>query len=269
MSSQLQYFGFDRGTWNFFEAGHGKGAADGVGAALKRKADKLIAFGNDIKDAHQFYEMIRHDTKVKMFFIEEQDIDFFEVAVPNNLPTLKGTMNIHQIATTLQNTKLIKYRDISCFCGEDRGLCDCFQYKSFLIENCGINEKNERNEEYSETAMNSKLLNPECFEDVNEIMTDKIIKGTYILVEFVSEKKRKTKYYYIAVAQDDLEDDGEVKVMFLKACDNTLTIFKLDDNDVAYISFEQIQKILPMPTVIQKGDRLFYKFPYPIEVFEK
>ena len=117
--------------------------------------------------------------------------------------------------------------------------------------------------------MNSKLLNPECFEDVNEIMTDKIIKGTYILVEFVSEKKRKTKYYYIAVAQDDLEDDGEVKVMFLKACDNTLTIFKLDDNDVAYISFEQIQKILPMPTVIQKGDRLFYKFPYPIEVFEK
>ena len=36
-------FGFERLTWNFLEAGHGKGPADGVGAAVKRRADALVA----------------------------------------------------------------------------------------------------------------------------------------------------------------------------------------------------------------------------------
>lgn len=44
---------------------------------VKIKTDKLVAFGKDITDAHQFYELIKQDTKVKVFFIEEQDIDFF------------------------------------------------------------------------------------------------------------------------------------------------------------------------------------------------
>lgn len=196
------------------------------------------------------------------------------------LLTLKGTINIHQIAT-VQNPKVIKYSDVSCFCGEERGLCHCFDYKSFLIKNFCNNEKSVRNdnEEYiGETSMESKILNSECFQvlestaeenEITEITPDKIIKGTCILVEFVTEKKRKMKYFYITVAQDDLEEDGEVQVMFLKACDDTSSIFKLDDNDITYIEFEQIQKILPLPTVVQKGDRLFYKFLHPVEVFEK
>lgn len=30
-------------TWNFFEASHGKGAPDGVGGALKKLADRIVA----------------------------------------------------------------------------------------------------------------------------------------------------------------------------------------------------------------------------------
>jgi len=33
------------GTWNFFEASHGKGAADGVGGVLKRTSDRLVKQG--------------------------------------------------------------------------------------------------------------------------------------------------------------------------------------------------------------------------------
>ena len=32
--------------WNFSGAGHGKSPADGVGASIKRSADKLVANGN-------------------------------------------------------------------------------------------------------------------------------------------------------------------------------------------------------------------------------
>lgn len=30
-------------TWNFSESGHGKGAADGIGAVVKRIADAMVA----------------------------------------------------------------------------------------------------------------------------------------------------------------------------------------------------------------------------------
>ena len=36
--TELVKRGFRAGSWNFFEAGHGKGAPDGVGATLKKTA---------------------------------------------------------------------------------------------------------------------------------------------------------------------------------------------------------------------------------------
>lgn len=35
-------------TWNYFEAGHGKGNPDGAGATVKRTADRLVNEGKDI-----------------------------------------------------------------------------------------------------------------------------------------------------------------------------------------------------------------------------
>lgn len=35
-------------TWNYFEAGHGKGITDGVGGTVKRTADRLVNEGKDI-----------------------------------------------------------------------------------------------------------------------------------------------------------------------------------------------------------------------------
>ena len=38
--------GIKFGTWNVFEAGHGKGAPDGVGATVKRLADSQVSTGS-------------------------------------------------------------------------------------------------------------------------------------------------------------------------------------------------------------------------------
>nr|CAH7731989.1 unnamed protein product [Callosobruchus chinensis] len=37
-------------TWHFSEAGHGKGAPDGVGGCLKRNADAIVGRGKDLSN---------------------------------------------------------------------------------------------------------------------------------------------------------------------------------------------------------------------------
>ena len=56
-STELDKSGL-RGTWNFFESSHGKGAPDGVGAALKRSADNLISHGRDINNAYELFKAL-------------------------------------------------------------------------------------------------------------------------------------------------------------------------------------------------------------------
>ena len=46
-------------TWNYFEAGHGKRAADGIGAVCKRTADRYVAQGNDLLNFHSLYSILR------------------------------------------------------------------------------------------------------------------------------------------------------------------------------------------------------------------
>ena len=50
-------------SWNFSEAGHGKGAPDGVRAVIKRTCDQVVAGNQDISNFQQFYNAIV--TKVK------------------------------------------------------------------------------------------------------------------------------------------------------------------------------------------------------------
>lgn len=55
-STELFKRGFQKGTWSFFKAGHGKGAPDGVRGILKRTADRLVSEEKDIPNAWQLYE---------------------------------------------------------------------------------------------------------------------------------------------------------------------------------------------------------------------
>lgn len=56
--TELFQKGFEKGTWNFFEANHGKGAPDGVGGVLKRIADDLVSKGTDIPDCFMWKRRI-------------------------------------------------------------------------------------------------------------------------------------------------------------------------------------------------------------------
>lgn len=135
--TELHKWGFTQGTWNYFEASHGKGAPDGVGGALKRQADGLVSKGHDITDARSLYSaLIRAHTTIKLFYVDEDDIEQAVQAMPQNIPTVPSTMHLHQVVT-LERGSLI-CRDVSCTCVAMKGLqCQCpgSQAFSFLPDN--------------------------------------------------------------------------------------------------------------------------------------
>ncbi|KAK1885566.1 putative polyketide synthase 1 [Dissostichus eleginoides] len=104
--------GFTRGTWNYFEASHGKGAPDGVGGALKRRKDKLVSQGFDIPTALSLYQALSEGkSKVKLFYIPEQAVEDAIKQMPSDIPAVPTTMRIHQVVT-LSPGKIL-YRDMT------------------------------------------------------------------------------------------------------------------------------------------------------------
>lgn len=123
---------FDYCTWSYFEASHGKGPADGVGGSIKRALDSRIAYGNDITDAKMAFEILKGKTSVLLFYIEEEKINAMHKQIITNVRPICGTMRVHQIVTTKEPNKIL-HREVSCFCGEERGKCSCFGVKEHKL----------------------------------------------------------------------------------------------------------------------------------------
>ncbi|XP_053085679.1 uncharacterized protein LOC128317503 [Pangasianodon hypophthalmus] len=130
-TSLLHKKGFQAGTWNFFEASHGKGATDGVGGVMNRSADQLVSHGCDIHNAMGLFEALVHTgTTLKLFYVSEESIDRAMKDMPYSIPQVPSTMRIHQVVTTSPGHML--YRDVSCMCTVDKILqCTCYNTKAF------------------------------------------------------------------------------------------------------------------------------------------
>lgn len=103
-------------TWNYSVSGHGKGAPDGVGATLKRTADKLVAQGGDIENLPKFITLLQDRCKgVKLFEVLEEDIKKIDDLLHiDNIKSFRGTLGVHQV---LYNDSLpsLQFRSLSCF----------------------------------------------------------------------------------------------------------------------------------------------------------
>ncbi|CAB3256475.1 unnamed protein product [Arctia plantaginis] len=124
-------YGF-RATWNFFEASHGKGAADGIGGTIKRKMDSLVAYGSDITNAESAFELLKNSgIKIKLFYIPE---DTIQMQIMELIP-VPGTMTLHQVINT-NSENTILYRSLSCFCPQAEtkpGFCNCLDLQQATL----------------------------------------------------------------------------------------------------------------------------------------
>ena len=159
-------------TWSYFESGHGKGVADGIGGSVKRILDRQVCYGRDITSASDVYDILKEFCKAtKVFYISDSEINAISSMLPQNLLTLKGTMQLHQVITNDMHT--VNFRDVSCFCGPLRGLCTCYSpkihYFETFLKTRNIPEIDELN---IETLLEAQTFNPtpiESFQSVDEI----------------------------------------------------------------------------------------------------
>ncbi|KAL3274961.1 hypothetical protein HHI36_019737 [Cryptolaemus montrouzieri] len=94
--------------------------------------------------------------------------------------------------------------------------------------------------------------------------------GQYLLVKLETTMGRKQSVFkYLVVSQSCVDDDDEIRVMFLKSLDKTKKTYRIDENDVSFSKKFQILDILPEPTMKTTGDRIFYEFNNSIDVLEK
>ncbi|CAB0021014.1 unnamed protein product [Nesidiocoris tenuis] len=101
--------------WNYHETGHGKGAPDGVGATVKRTADKAVAEGSDVVDIETLVTVLRNRLRnVEVRVIGSSSIENAISSIPTSLRTFKGTMEVHQIAWRKGDVELYMNK-LTCF----------------------------------------------------------------------------------------------------------------------------------------------------------
>lgn len=316
-------YSFNSFSWSFFEAGHGKGPADGIGGYLKREADRKVATGTDITNAFEFYQVLRGSSKVNLFYITKEEIDAVQQDIPKNLLPLPGTKEVHQVFSRICGQ--LKYRNLSCFC--TRGFCACLHPKVYspipakkkntthtcediprdddfslspiptpkentILTICGDISSDDdlplshfltsnkdnisiadlqvvRNKNFYQCVYGSSdddenyKMQPSTSGQNNELPGI----GDFLLVK-VYTTKGKSFHTYACIAQSDIEEDGEIKVVFLK-CVKGGKIFVIDEKDVSYVAHEDIIKKLDFPDIQRKRGVDYYIFLNNINVFEK
>lgn len=116
-------------TWNYSEAGHGKGAPDGVGAVIKRTADNALTYGQDVSSLDQFVQVIKSQVEnVIVLTVTEHDVSLKESQIPKNLKPFSGTLKVHQALWDKESTCLT-LRKSSCFDCNASNMC---KHKTYL-----------------------------------------------------------------------------------------------------------------------------------------
>lgn len=84
-------------SWNYSEAGHSKGAPDGVGAMLKRTCDRIVAQNKDICNFSQFSaNVIEQIKKIEIISVDpKSDEDGDDLKLFSE--PIKGTLDIFHL----------------------------------------------------------------------------------------------------------------------------------------------------------------------------
>ena len=106
-------------TWDYFEAGHGKGPCDGIGGTVKRCADMAIKQRKvNIQSADDFHTWAASSNLAVSFkYISKDDIGRYSIILNENLAKnckpVKGTLKLHSVRT---DGSFLYIKNTSCYC---------------------------------------------------------------------------------------------------------------------------------------------------------
>jgi hypothetical protein len=148
----------DTFTWNYTEAGHGKGPVDGVGATVKRNADNEVAKGKDIDTFDKFVDCSKKIKKVTVEVVTSDEIQVMKNYKIHPKP-FKGTFEVHQLTWARTSPSTLFFNRLSCFDCLPGTRCSHFhlgtlEYSSDILEEAqgdGIDNPIEGQGEIEET----------------------------------------------------------------------------------------------------------------------
>lgn len=253
-------------TWNFFATSHGKGPVDGIGGALKRRVRNLVMRREKIvSNARDFSEAVNKNSKVQIILMNDaEDISKCHEDL--------GLSTVFEKALAIKNIKKMHKFYVNKFHYVKALQLSCLQkttYEEVFSDESA--DDDERDLLMPDKSSDGKENNAPIL-DVGpsglELTATNIRNGVFVLAQFATKNKRQI-YRYVTICQSDVDEEGEVKLMSLKVTNNDASLFKADEEDISYVSFDDILEILPNPSLILKGNRVYYKFPKSLDVFEK
>ncbi|XP_046548265.1 uncharacterized protein LOC124258241 [Haliotis rubra] len=198
-------------TWNYFEAGHGKGPCDGLGGTVKRMADQAVNAGKVvIQDSKDFFAWSQSQhcsmPNVNFLFVSTEECEATAASQANRkLKPVKGTMKIHAVKG--RGSGHIHVRDTSCYCNRCLGgtVCDTWQ------EETTVNQDQEDHSVLTETDMSGVTSAVVNMSDDTGVAA----RPNYNVGEFVAALY--SGRWYIGKVETVDPEDSEYEINFMES----------------------------------------------------
>ena len=261
-------------SWQYFEAGHGKGPCDGVGGTAKRQADSAVKRHIcSIQNADDFYAwgVSQSQSNVDYIFVSNTKcVEMSEFLKNLNIKPVKGTMSVHSVVSLGLNS--IAVRETSCFCD------DCFKDGTFHAK-CNGWYRHTFNESSRCDHENDGM-------DANEYITDSLASGSSksieptepietAAVETTGQQYEVNSYvaalydeqWYIGLVQDDDPDDDTYCISFMTKGSNPkgVTLKWPDKEDVVWRASANILCAVAEPIMYGKRRKVYKLTPEDTE----
>lgn len=248
-------------SWNYTEAGHGKGAPDGLGGTLKRTADTLVAQGKDIQSFdHLIAELQNSVEKIDIISIPRSEIQSFGETVEDKSVTFKGTMKVHQVIWRRTDPKSLNFRRLSCFKCPPHECCHYgmgTQKLSNEPSTPGTKPSSSKTRTYScdytdseEGDVESPEQNPSKLYNEEESLLN-----LYVVAKF---KGKKTTHYYVGKIVEENNEDEQMSYcgqFMRKNLDNSFSYPSRKDQ--CLVDLEDIIQVSKEPVLTRRHIYLF------------
>lgn len=259
--------------WNFTASGHGKGAPDGVGGCVKRTADTLVAQGKDINNYQKLLKALVENCKnITIFGIANDYSDIGEKLKNVNLVPFKGTTAVHQLSWSKTNESGLEARRLSCFVCDPGQRCKHYGIGTITVQpqkgilltyffimlirhsyvKIVLNYFLAYLMEQSKKLQVCDVYSSSDEDTVNEnrSVQQEIKISDYVVARVLGLKSEKN---YVGLVLDQKENDYQLQ--FLKKSGKKFLFPEKDD--IAFVKFSYISKILSQPTVNNRQHYFF------------
>lgn len=263
--------------WNFFAAGHGKGAVDGVGGSVKRTVWNAVkgrqAYVHSAKD---FYHASAEKCKgICVLFVSQEEVESHAQLLNtrwSSVREISGIHSMHHFQAYDENNILVGKTAHT-----EMEKLTILRSKTLPHASDRASRKLRYEDVYSDSSSDESFANPEgifsaetrqdgC--ETDKLVTrSEVVPGVFVLVRLLSSKGK--EFRYVAVCQSGVKENGEVDVAFMKMYGQNKKLFRINAGDEKIVFAEDILQVLSEPQIKTVGDRFVYEFKQVINIFEQ